>query len=67
MIWILGDLPESVAADIRSTGASLYRNDLDPQANLVLAHRLAIAMARVAGRDPDMPPHLNRSVRTTTA
>ena len=49
---------------MRSTGATVYSNDLDPQANLVLAHRLALALAREAGRDPDSPPFLNRSVLT---
>lgn len=62
LVWVLGELPDSVAADVRSTGASIYVDDLDPQANVVLAHRLAVALAREAGRDPDTPPFLNRSV-----
>lgn len=66
LVWALGELPEIVAADIRSTGATVYVNGLDPQANLVLAHRLALALAREADRDPDTPPFLNRSVLTTS-
>lgn len=65
LVWILGDVPEIVADDVRATGAVVYSNDLDPQANLVLAHRLALALARRAGRDPDTPPFLNRSVLIT--
>lgn len=66
LVWMLGELPEIVAADVRSTGATVYTNDLDPQANLVLAHRLAVAMARARDRDPDTPPFLNRSVLITS-
>lgn len=66
LVWVLGDVPEVVAADVRSTGATVYANDLDPQANVVLAHRLAVALAREADRDPDTPPFLNRSVLTTS-
>lgn len=66
LVWVLGEVPEAVAADIRSTGATVYTNDLDPQASLVLAHRLAVALARAADRDPDTPPFLNRSVLTTS-
>lgn len=62
LVWALGDLPETVAADVRATGAQVYHDDLDPQAGLVLAHRLALALAREVGRNPDTPPYLNRSV-----
>ncbi|WP_426517396.1 SIS domain-containing protein [Diaminobutyricibacter sp. McL0618] len=66
LVWMLGDLPDIVADDIRSTGAWVYENTLDPQANLVLAHRLAVALALIAGRNPDTPPFLNRSVLATS-
>lgn len=62
LVWSLGDVPETVAADVRATGATVYSPDLDPQASLVLAHRLALALARHRGRNPDTPPFLNRSV-----
>lgn len=62
LVWSLGELPTGVAEDIRATGATVYVDDLDPQADVVLAHRLALAMARAAGRNPDTPPFLNRSV-----
>jgi len=35
---------------------------LDPLAQLVLAQRLAVAMAERRGLDPDRPRHLARSV-----
>ncbi len=62
LIWMFGDLPETVAADIRATGAAVYTDNLDSQASLVMAHRLAVAMALAVGRNPDSPPFLNRSV-----
>lgn len=66
LVWFLDAAPDVVADDVRSTGATVYSNDLDPQANLVLAHRLALALALEAGRNPDTPPFLNRSVLATT-
>lgn len=66
LVWALGELPDIVADDIRATGAEVYGNDLDPQANLVLVHRLALALALHLGRNPDTPPFLNRSVLTTS-
>jgi glucosamine--fructose-6-phosphate aminotransferase (isomerizing) len=66
LVWALGELPEVVADDVRGTGAAIYVDDLDPQADLVLAHRLALALAREAGRNPDTPPFLNRSVLATS-
>ncbi|SFR71345.1 Fructoselysine-6-P-deglycase FrlB with duplicated sugar isomerase (SIS) domain [Agromyces sp. CF514] len=66
LVWFLDDVPESVVADVRATGAAVYSNDLDPQANLVLVHRLALALALEAGRNPDTPPFLNRSVLATS-
>ncbi|MDQ0727062.1 SIS domain-containing protein [Microbacterium sp. W4I20] len=65
LVWFLGEAPEVVADDVRSTGASVYVNDLDPQANLPLVHRLAVDLAALRGRNPDTPPFLNRSVLVT--
>lgn len=65
LVWMLGDSPDIVADDVRSTGATVYANDLDPQANLVLAHRFALDLALSRGRNPDAPPYLNRSVLVT--
>ncbi|GAA1584416.1 SIS domain-containing protein [Leucobacter aridicollis] len=62
LVWFLDEVPEKVVAKIAATGAQIYSNALDAQANLPLAHRLAVELAEVVGRDPDTPPHLNRSV-----
>lgn len=63
LVWPLVELPESVAAGVRATGARLVAPELDPLAELVAVHRLAVSMAVDAGRDPDVPPFLSRSVR----
>ncbi|MFS0912208.1 SIS domain-containing protein [Microbacterium sp. 179-I 3D2 NHS] len=65
LVWFLGEAPDVVADDVRSTGATVYVNDLDPQANLPLVHRLAVDLAALRGRNPDTPPFLNRSVLVT--
>jgi CRISPR-associated protein Cas5a/b/c len=62
LIWSLSDVPSSVADDIAATGAKLAVATLDPQAELVRVHRLAVSLAFRQGRDPDTPPHLSRSV-----
>ncbi len=62
LVWFLGEAPSVVVDDVLSTGAEVRATGADPQAELVLAHRLAVAMALHAGRNPDTPPFLNRSV-----
>lgn len=62
LVWPLVPLPASVSAGVLETGATLVTPELDPQAELVAVHRLAVAMARDAGRDPDVPPFLSRAV-----
>jgi fructoselysine-6-P-deglycase FrlB-like protein len=65
LVWSLTETPDSVAADIVATGASLEVGRLDAQAELVRVHRLAVELAFREGRDPDHPPHLSRSVRVS--
>jgi fructoselysine-6-P-deglycase FrlB-like protein len=48
--------------DIRRTGATVVVTEGDPQAELVLAQRVAVATAQRRGLDPDQPRHLSRSV-----
>jgi glucosamine--fructose-6-phosphate aminotransferase (isomerizing) len=62
LVWALCEVPDWVATDIEATGARLEVGRLDPQAELVRVHRLAVELALREGRDPDHPPHLNRSV-----
>nr|WP_231949836.1 SIS domain-containing protein [Alloactinosynnema sp. L-07] len=60
--WVFGQAPKGLADDVAATGATFVTNDLDPLAQLVLAHRLAIAVADRKGLNPDRPRHLTRSV-----
>ena len=63
LVWSFDPLPDFVTDAVRSTGATVYCPDLDPQAQLPLVHRLAVALAERAGRDPDHPHFLSRSVQ----
>ncbi|NUT37991.1 MAG: sugar isomerase, partial [Hamadaea sp.] len=52
-----------LAADVAATGASFtHAADRDPMADLVVAQRLAVALAAHRGLDPDAPRNLTRSV-----
>lgn len=63
LVWPLVPLEAMVAEAIRGTGADVVEPTLDPQAELVAVHRMAVAMALDAGRNPDVPPFLSRSVQ----
>ncbi|MGW0599429.1 SIS domain-containing protein [Streptomyces sp. NPDC002776] len=60
--WMLGEPPEGLEAQVRATGAAWVTAGLDPLADLIRAQRLAVAVARAHGLDPDRPRHLTRSV-----
>ncbi|WP_217169448.1 SIS domain-containing protein [Streptomyces sp. AC512_CC834] len=60
--WMFGEAPESLAGQVRETGALWVPGELDPLAELVRAQRLAVAVAAARGLDPDRPRHLTRSV-----
>ncbi|MFJ4840637.1 SIS domain-containing protein [Streptomyces sp. NPDC088746] len=62
VVWALGALPDGLAEDVARTGATLVRSGLDPLADLVRVHRLAVAVATRRGLDPDRPRNLTRSV-----
>lgn len=61
-VWIFGDAPEGLAEDVRNTGAKLVLSGLDPMADLVMAQRVAIAIASSRGLDYDNPRNLARSI-----
>lgn len=63
LIWSFDPLPDFVRAAVAATGAAVVEPSLDPLAQLVAVHRLALALAHAGGRDPDSPPHLSRSVQ----
>ncbi|MFE7902451.1 SIS domain-containing protein [Streptomyces sp. NPDC057424] len=60
--WMLGDPPEGLAEQVGGTGALWIAGALDPLAELVRVHRLAVAVAASRGLNPDRPRHLTRSV-----
>ena len=62
VVWALDRLPPGLEEEIADTGARLVKARLDPLAELVRAQRLAVALARARGLDPDQPRHLTRSV-----
>jgi fructoselysine-6-P-deglycase FrlB-like protein len=62
LVWAIGPIPSALAADVERTGARLERSTRDPMAELVRVQRFAVREALAAGRDPDNPPHLSRSV-----
>lgn len=62
LVWIFDSSDPGVAEDAAATGATVRVASLDPMAELVLVHRMAIALAESKGIDPDHPLHLTRSV-----
>ena len=61
-VWAFGDVPPGLADEVAQTGASFIRHDLDPMASLIVAQRLAVALAKRKGLNPDAPRNLTRSV-----
>lgn len=65
-VWVLGEMPEGLADDVRATGAHLeHREGVDPMAELVRVHRYSLLRATLAGVDPDSPRNLTRSIILT--
>ena len=62
LVWIIGSSDDAIADDARDTGATVRVASLDPLAELILAQRLAAALAHAKGLDPDHPRRLTRSV-----
>lgn len=62
LVTLLGGEPDGLAADVGVTGARVRVGERDPLAELVLAQRVALQLARLRGQDPDTPRHLARSV-----
>jgi glucosamine--fructose-6-phosphate aminotransferase (isomerizing) len=62
LVWLFDTGDESLADDIRSTGATVRVASTDPLVELVLAQCLAVATAEHRGLDPDTPRHLTRSI-----
>jgi fructoselysine-6-P-deglycase FrlB-like protein len=60
--WQFGAAPEGLAAQVEATGARFEQNPIDPMADLVRLHRVALERAVTRGLDPDQPRNLTRSV-----
>lgn len=65
VVWLLGVDDGVLVNDITRTGATVVVAGDDPQAELVLIQRVAIATALARGLDPDRPRFLARSVTYT--
>ncbi|MEU9131585.1 sugar isomerase [Kitasatospora sp. NPDC048540] len=65
-VWGFGPLPEGLAEQVAGVGGLLVAESgeggIDPLADLVRVHQLALALAESRGLDPDRPRNLTRSV-----
>ena len=61
-VVVLGPAPDGLADEVRALGALYVEAARDPMAQLVVAQRLAVALAEARGLDPDRPRNLSRSV-----
>ena len=61
-VWAFGKIPEDLIRDIKATGALFESSQLDPMAHLILAQRVAVAIAKRRGINPDTPRGLARSI-----
>ena len=62
LVWAFGPVEADVLGAAADAGATVHADDLDPLAQLVLLHRLALALAAHRGLNPDQPRLLTRSV-----
>jgi fructoselysine-6-P-deglycase FrlB-like protein len=67
VVWLLGAAPGGMAGEIAATGGLAWSSHLDPLAELVRVQRVAAALGRARGLDPDRPRNLARSVILTPA
>jgi fructoselysine-6-P-deglycase FrlB-like protein len=61
-VWMFGDAPTGLSGQVAATGARFEDSALDPLADLVRAHRVALERSLRAGLNPDVPRNLTRSV-----
>lgn len=60
--WQFGAAPEGLKTQVEATGAQFVQHAIDPLADLVRLHRVALDRAVAKGLDPDQPRNLTRSV-----
>jgi len=62
VVWMLGPMPDGIVGQVEAAGGLAWSTDRPPLADVVLVHRLAVALAKAADLDPDRPRNLTRSV-----
>lgn len=62
LVWIFNPVPDGLVADVEAVGATVVTSTDDPVVQLVIAQRIAVALAHHRGLDPDRPRHLSRSI-----
>lgn len=65
VVWIFGPAPDGLAGEVAAAGGLVWHPvaaEQTPLAELVRVHRVAAAIARARGLDPDRPRNLTRSV-----
>ena len=62
LVFIFDPVPEGLVSDVEAVGATVWSSSEDPLVQLVCAQRIAVALARHRGLDPDHPRHLTRSI-----
>jgi fructoselysine-6-P-deglycase FrlB-like protein len=65
VVWLLGTSPDALGEEIATAGGTAWVGSEEPMAELVRVHKLALALARARGLDPDRPRNLTRSVILT--
>ena len=65
VVWLLGTSPDGLGEEIAAAGGTAWVGSEHPMAELVRVHKLALALARARGLDPDRPRNLTRSVILT--
>jgi len=66
IVWLFGPPPDGLGGEIGAAGGTAWFSDEDPLAELVRVQRVAVALARARGLDPDQPRNLARSVILAT-
>jgi fructoselysine-6-P-deglycase FrlB-like protein len=62
VVWAFSPAPAGLPDAVWATGATFLQARRDPMVELIVAQRLAVALAESKGLDPDHPLHLSRSV-----
>jgi fructoselysine-6-P-deglycase FrlB-like protein len=65
VVWLFGPAPDGLAGEVDAAGGLIWQPPEAvevPLAELVRVHRVAAAIARARGFDPDRPRNLTRSV-----